>query len=131
MKQCPHCRMTVDAADECPICFTTLTYEPSVSASREKLLWNRYLLLYLLRQMWFSLLCTLAVLIRLLFVQPNGVQLWTYGAVILLLSLITALFERKFVKWSQWKYSERYAYFSVGLTKYLSALIGAVFCFIA
>ena len=131
MKVCPQCRMTVDAADECPICFGTLTYEPTVSAAREKFVWNRYLLLYLLRHMWFPLLCTLAVLIRLLFVQPNGVQLWIYGAVMLLIALITALLERKFIRWSQWKYSEHYAVFSVGITKYLAALIGAVFCFVA
>ena len=131
MKQCPHCRMTVNAADECPICFTTLTYEPTASASREKLVCNRYLALYLLRHMWFSLLCALVVFIRLLIVQPNGVQLWIYGAVMLLISLITALFERRLIRWSQWKYSEHYAVFSVGITKYLAALIGAVFCFVA
>ena len=131
MKQCPHCRMTVDAADECPICFTTLTYEPSVSASREKLLWNRYLALYLLRHVWFPLLCSIAVLLRLIFVRPTITPLYTYGVVFLLVSLITALFERTFVKWSQWKYSEAYARYSVGFTKYLSALIGAVFCFVA
>ncbi|MBE6560378.1 MAG: hypothetical protein E7662_04575 [Ruminococcaceae bacterium] len=131
MKQCPHCRMTVDASDECPICFTSLTYESSVPAAREKLVWNRYLLLHLLRHMWFSLLCTVAVLIRLLIVQPVLTQLYLYGAVLLILSLITALFERRFVKWSQWKYNERYAYFSVGLTKYFAAIIGVVFCFIA
>ena len=131
MKQCPHCRMTVNASDECPICFTTLTYEPSVSASREKLLWNRYLLLYFLRHMWFPLLCTLTTLIRWICVQPAITPLYKYGIALLAISLITAFFERTFVKWSQWKYSERYAYFSVGLTKYLSALIGTVFCFIA
>ncbi len=131
MKQCPHCRMTVDATDACPICLTTLTYEPTVSAEREKLVFNRFLLLYLLRHMWFSLLCTLAVLIRLLFVQPTTMQLYRCGAVLLILSLITALFERKFVQWSQWKYSEKYAHYSVGMTKYLSAILGMVFCFIA
>ena len=131
MKQCPHCRMTVDASDECPICFTSLTYESSVPAAREKLVWNRYLLLHLLRHMWFSLLCTIAVLIRLLIVPPTMRQLWIYGAVLLLISLITALLERKLVKWIQWKYSESYAYFTVGLIKYFAAIIGTVFCFIA
>ncbi len=131
MKQCPHCRMTVDASAECPICFTSLTYEPSVSAEREKLIFNRYLALHLLRHMWFSLLCAIAVLVRLIFVQPTMTQLYIYGAALLLLSLITALFERKFVQWSQWKYSEKYAHFSVGMTKYLSAIISLVFCFVA
>ena len=123
--------MTVDASDECPICFATLTYEPTFPAEREKLIFNRHLLLHLLRHMWFSLLCILAVLVRLLFVQPTVTQLWMYGGVLLLISLITAFFERRFIRWIQWKYSEHYAVFFVGATKYFTALIGAVLCFIA
>ena len=42
MKQCPTCKMTVDEKNECPICGTTLTYEPIVDAEKEHIILNKY-----------------------------------------------------------------------------------------
>jgi hypothetical protein len=42
MKICPKCKMTVDAENECPICYNTITYEPKVAVTKEKYVYNKY-----------------------------------------------------------------------------------------
>ena len=53
MKKCPTCHMVVDEKDSCPFCDTSLLYEDSVDGE-EKIIFNRYFLIYLAKTMWFS-----------------------------------------------------------------------------
>ena len=130
MKKCPTCHMTVDAESSCPICGATLTYEPNAPAERERYVWNRYLLGYLFARCWFSLLCLGAILIRLIQRTPPADR---YLFMILFLgasSLIFGIFERPLQKALRWKYSERYAAFSVTFSKLLSGAIAVLFAFV-
>lgn len=63
MKVCPTCKMTVKDEGECRFCHTSITYEPDVNSDREQYVFNKYLLLYLLKHSWFSLFCLIIVLL--------------------------------------------------------------------
>ncbi|MBQ9121777.1 MAG: hypothetical protein IJY12_05405 [Clostridia bacterium] len=130
MKICPTCKMTVDAEAECPICGTTVTYEPKAPAEREKYVFNRYLVWYLFKHCWFSLLCFGVVLVRWILRSP---QIDPYFFMILFLlaaSLAFGVFERKIRQALLWKYSERYAAFTATFTKLISGAIAVVFAFV-
>lgn len=56
MKQCPTCKSIVNAENACPICKTSLVYEPSAHTDNEHIVYNRYFALYLLKTLWISML---------------------------------------------------------------------------
>ncbi len=66
MKQCPKCRSIVDDNDICPICKTSLIYEPSAHTDEEQIVFSRYYAVYLLKTLWFSVLCFLLCVIRVI-----------------------------------------------------------------
>lgn len=118
MKKCPTCRMIVDAENECPFCATTLTYEPKCEAESERLVWNKYLLIYIAKNIWFSLICCIVGLVKILVARPQmSILLFSAGACAVI-SLITSIFQRNFCKTMTWKYSEEYMPFKIGIWKY-------------
>ena len=130
MKNCSVCKMTVAEENECPICQSTITYEPIIDCEKEKLKLNKYLFLYLLKHCWFSLACLMAVIIRLIVKQP---VFNTYFALIIfctISSILISLFERKLIKLVQWKYSLKYAVYSIYTLKLLFGIIAVIFSFI-
>ena len=130
MKKCPTCKMTVDAKNECPICGATLTYEPFVDADKEHIILNKYYLVYLAKAVWFSLLCTIVCVIRVLIAKPQPSPL-LYGMVgLLIISVLVSLFQQKVANAIRWKYmSDEYTIFKTYLWKYLFAGIAVVFAF--
>ena len=119
MKKCPTCQMIVDADNECPFCATTLTYEPKCEAESERLVWNKYLLIYIVKNTWFSLTCCIVGLVKILIARPQiSVLLFSAGACALI-SLIVSIFQRHFSKTMTWKYSEDYIPFKISMWKYL------------
>ena len=70
MKICPRCKMRIDAEYECPMCHATITYEPEVCEKKEKYIFNKYLLSHLIKNSWYSILCFIIVLIRLV-IKPH------------------------------------------------------------
>ncbi len=130
MKICPICKMTVDADNECPFCGNTITYEPAGDSKREKLKFNKYLLLYLLKHCWFSVACLITVIVRLIVKQP---KMDLYFILIIFLtacSIIISLFERKLISYAQWKYSPNYAVYAVHISKLLFGIAAVVFSFV-
>lgn len=65
MKTCPTCNMTVDNNDCCPICKTSLLYEPFAHTDEEHILFNKYYMIYLLKTLWFSGICFLFCTVRI------------------------------------------------------------------
>lgn len=119
MKKCPTCQMIVDADNECPFCATTLTYEPKCDAESERLVWNKYLLIYIAKNIWFSLACCIVGLVKIFIARPQiSVLLFSAGACALI-SLIVSIFQRRFSKTMTWKYSEDYIPFKISMWKYL------------
>ena len=118
-EKCPTCKMVVDAKNECPFCYTTLTYEPICADEHEHLVWNKYLFLYLANNIWFSLLCCIIGAIKLFMVIPTICGLWVFAAVLALVSLTVSISKRHLCKLLTWKYSDKYAIYKIGIWKYL------------
>ena len=100
--------MQIDAENECPICHSSIMYEPKISSESEKYILNKYLFFYFIKNCWYSFLCFAIVLIRfILNTQLSGYYI--YIALLLCISIITSLFQRKFSKFLQWKYSKNFS----------------------
>lgn len=130
MKVCPKCHMTVDADSECPFCYTTLTYEPTVHSDKEHYVLNKHLLFHLLKQCWFSLLCLIVVVLKLALTQRAFTPYHLMPLLFLVVSLQFSILGRSIARNIQWKYSESYAVvwtagvkIGSGLLAVLSALI--------
>lgn len=130
MKVCPVCKMTVMGDTECPICRTTLTFEPEVDAEREKYIFNKYLVIYMLKNCWFSLLCLIIVAIRFIVVSPEFhpfyLLIWAFS----ILAVVEGVFHRQLSTFLQWKYSEEYAKVYTYLSQYTIAFVMLVLSFI-
>ena len=132
MKQCPRCHSIVDEKSECPICYTTITYENEIASAKEKYEWNRYVIVYFIKQMWISVLCCMIGLVKIFVssVQWNEIVLDIRVSAILLAlaSLGIALFQRKLAlsRWSRWKYTKEYAEQRLIVYKYLFAILSII-----
>ena len=126
MKNCPTCQMTVDVDNECPFCGTTLTYEPDCDEIREKIVWNKYYLLYMAKNIWFSLICCLICVIKLMIARPPMSELLIAAIVCALVSLLTALFQRTLSK-GDWVYKESYISMILASWKYGLGLLAVLF----
>ena len=118
--------MTVDAKDECPICAATLTYEPVCDAEREHLLWNRYRWLYISKCTWFSVLCCMIGLLKMIIARPQINHLFWFAAALAAVSLTVSLFQRKILHLLTWKYSENYAAYEIAVFKYVFGSISVI-----
>ena len=126
MKNCPTCWMTVDVDNECPFCGTSLTYEPNCDAAREKIVWNKYYLLYMAKNIWFSLICVLIGVIKLTVARPPMSELLIAAIVCAAVSLLVALFQRSLTK-GNWIYKESYIPIVVVSWKYGAGLLAILF----
>ncbi|MBQ8718373.1 MAG: hypothetical protein IJY66_03830 [Clostridia bacterium] len=129
MKQCPTCRMTVCAENECPFCHTTLTFEPGVPAEKEHIVYNKYYWIYLAKTAWFSVVCALFCLIRVLLVRPAPSFMLLYMSLMCLIALVASLTQRsltKAIRW-KWQHTAEYAAYKAALWKYLFGAIAVLF----
>ena len=118
--------MTVDVDNECPFCGTSLTYEPNCDAAREKIVWNKYYLLYMAKNIWFSLLCSLIGVVRLMIVRPTMSERLVVAIVCVFVSLLIALFQRPLSK-GNWVYKESYIPIILASWKYGAGLLAVLF----
>lgn len=126
MKICPKCKMRIDAENECPMCHTTITYEPKVSGQKEEYIFNKYFLLHLIKNCWYSILCTIIVIIQFV-IKPYFSGHFVYITLLICISIFSSLFQRKLSKYLQWKYSKDYSEYAVNYTKIISGGL-AVLC---
>ena len=133
MKRCPTCKMTVNADNECPICRTTLTYEPIVHAEKEHIIFNKYYWMYFGKTAWFPLLCSIVCIVRTAIVRPPMSPLLLGMIGLLLISIVVSIFQRSLPDAIRWKYQHMgdYAEFKISLWKYLFAAIAVLFSFFA
>ncbi len=91
MKECRVCRMIVDADGECPICGSTVTYEPEIERKRPKYRCNRYLWGYLLRNYWFPAILAAYNLYVILRHRPEASDFFLYALTMMFISLYTSV----------------------------------------
>ncbi len=128
MKICPRCKMRLDAENECPMCHTTITYEPKVCEQKEKYIFNKYLLSHLIKNSWYSIVCFIIVLIRFV-INPHFSGKSIYITLLLCISIFASLFQRKFSKYLQWKYSKDYSEYAANYTKIVSGGLAVLLSF--
>ena len=131
MKKCNLCQSTVQAENECPICHNTLTYEPACADTREHYVWSRYLCLFIVKNVWFSVVCCIFGMIRTTLVKPPFRQLLITAAVCALISLTVSVLGQNFERALHWKYTDTYAVLTIGIWKYvLGGISMLLFCFV-
>lgn len=130
MKKCPNCEMVVNADNECPFCYTILTYESNVSSDKEKYVLNKYFIWHLIKQSWFSALCLIAVVLRLIYIRNTLDYFLIYPIVFICFSLVFSFFGRNITKSVQWKYSKGYSEFRTNAIKVLTGILAVVFSFV-
>ena len=133
MKICPTCKMTIDSENECPICYTTITYEPTVSADKEKYVYNKYFLGYMIKNLWFSVLCLLVVIARLIVKHqfvPHFLLYYCLIALAICISILISFFKRKFSRFWQRKYSKEYSEYYANYSIIISGVIAVLLAFL-
>lgn len=127
MKKCNLCYSVVNDKDECHICHNTLTYEPECQDIEEHYVWNKYYLVYLIKNIWFSLFCCVFGIVNLAINKFVLSEVLIAAIICALISLVASIFQGNLKKAITWKYSESYAPFKIGLWKYLIGAISVLF----
>ncbi len=109
MKKCNVCECIVDEKSECPICGNTLTYEEPCMEDKEKFVFNKYYLLYLTKNTWFALLCTVIGIVIAITAKPEFDVTVCLAIAMLIASFLFGIFNRSYTRAIQWKYSEKWA----------------------
>ena len=133
LKKCPICGSVVDAKDECPICRTTLTYEPFCTDDKERFPKSRYYIAYVAKRIWFSVLCCIfvAVMIALpgLHIREAAIAAVIFAAA----SLLISVFKRQWIRlvtlipWTAWIYTDDYIHFSIGYDAFIFGVLSVFF----
>ena len=118
--------MTVNADNECPFCSTTLTYEPFCDTEKEHIIRNKYYLIYLAKNIWFSVICCLIGIIKLVVTKPPISELLITAILCALFSLCISCFQRSLLQKS-WIYKEDYMSIQIRLWKYGAGLLSVIF----
>lgn len=119
MKKCNVCRCTVDASSECPICGNTLTYEPPVMEDKEHFDFNKYYLIYLFKNTWFALFCTVIAAVMIILAKTCTVGHLIVGIFLLIATYLFSIFQRKYESLViQWCHSEAYSKRKAAAAKY-------------
>ena len=130
MKKCNICNCIVDEISECPICGNTLTYEPPCMEDKEHFVFNKYYYVYLLKNAWFAVLCTIASIIILIVDTPTSsysLRIILPAIVLLIASLVDSFFKRSQYRRLLKIYSERWANYMIAYDKYIYGILAVVF----
>lgn len=124
MKVCPTCKMTVKTDMACPICQTTLTYEPEVEGRFEKKKLNKYLVLYLLKRFAFVIAATAFCVVAGLFIQKEGY--WLATVVTTSAAFIISIFQRTLTMYIKVPFLESFMWLIIFFIKYISLLLPVI-----
>lgn len=134
MKKCNFCGCIVDEKSECPICQNTLTYEPPCMEDEEHFVFNKYYYVYLLKNAWFAVLCTIASIIILIVDTPTSsysLRLIFPAIVLLIASLVDSFFKRWRYKRLLKIYTEPWAKQLIAYDKYFYGAAAVILFLIA
>ena len=124
MKKCPLCEMTVKSDSACPICQTTLTYEPEVPGFFEKKKFNKYLGIYFLKRFAFVVAAIIFCVIAGLFIQMPSY--WMAVAVIGSAALIITAFQRILTMYIKIRFLETFMWIFIFSIKYIALLLPVI-----
>lgn len=127
MKKCPTCNMTVADDNECPFCGESIVYELVCDADREQIVWNKYFFKYTVKNIWFSVICCLVGVIKIIVARPPMSELLIAAIVCAIFSLAVSCFGRSWMVNLSWKYTKSYSMFQLSLWKYGFGLLSVIF----
>lgn len=127
LKKCNVCKCIVDEISECPVCGNTITYEPPCMEDKEKFVFNRYYLLYLLKNTWFAILCTVIGIVIAITAKPDFDITVALAIAMLVASFLFGIFRRRYARAIQWKYSEKYANIRAIGAQFTTGILAIVF----
>lgn len=127
MKKCNVCKCIVDEKSECPICGNTITYEPPCMKDKEHFVFSKYYLLYLLKNTWFALLCTIIGSIITIITKPAFDVTLILAITMLITSFLYGIFNRRYARAIQWKYSEKLSKWHAFLSQFTAGFLALVF----
>ena len=127
MKKCNICKCIVDEISECPICGNTITYEPPCMEDKERFVFNKYYLLYLLKNTWFAILCTVIGIVIAITAKPDFDITVALAIAMLVASFLFGVFRRRYARAIQWKYSEKYTNIRAIRAQFTAGILAIVF----
>ena len=127
MKKCNICNCIVDEISECPICGNTLTYEPTVMEEKERFVFSKYYTIYLLKNTWFAILCTIIGIVITINSKPEFDTTLALAILMLLASFGFGIWNRNYARAIQWKYSKNWAKNKAFLSQIISGILALVF----
>jgi len=128
MKKCPKCGMLTAESGECPICHTTVTYEPIIYADKEKYAFNKYYARYQLKNCLFSILLLLAVTVRVI-IAPPFLSAGIAAYALVLISFLCSFFYRRLTRYVQFMYSPEFSEWHITRMRIFTAIAGLVLSF--
>lgn len=132
MKKCNICKCIVDETSECPICGNNLTYETPIAEYKEKFVFNKYYLVYLLKHTWFAMLCTVISAAMLVLSKSLSVGHLLIGIALLIGSYLFSILHRKYEGLiMQWGYSDAYSKRKAAAAKYAVGSAALIYMFFA
>lgn len=127
MKKCPTCKITVADDNECPFCGESIVYEPVCDADRAQIVWNKYFFKYTVKNIWFSVICCLVGVIKIIVARPLMSELLITAIICAIFSLAVSCFGRSWMVNLSWKYTKSYSTFQLSLWKYGFGLLSVIF----
>ena len=132
MKKCNVCGCIVDEKSECPICGNTLTYEPDCLEYKEHIVFSKYYLIYLLKNTWFALLCTVICAAMLIVAKSLTVGHLVIGLIFLIAAYLFSIFQRKYEDLViQWCHSEAYSKRKAAAAKFATGSVAVIYFLLA
>jgi hypothetical protein len=127
MKKCNVCGCIVDEKSVCPICGNTITYEPPCMKDKEHFVFSKNYLLYLLKNTWFALLCTIIGSVITIITKPAFDVTLILAITMLITSFLYGIFNRRYARAIQWKYSEKLSKWHAFLSQFTAGFLALVF----
>lgn len=127
MKKCNVCGCIVDEISECPICGNTITYEEPCMEDKEKFVFNKYYLVYLLKNTWFASICTVIGSVIAIITKPELDTTLILAIALLIASFLFGVFNRRYAQAIQWKYSESWAKKRAHWSQFTAGILALVF----
>ena len=94
---------------------------------KERLVFSKYYLIYLLKTSWFSIACLIYGIITAIIFRHSLNALMAPAALCLALSLYLSVFERQYARAIRWKYNKEYSLQHTLFYRYSFGIVSIIF----
>ena len=94
---------------------------------KEKFVFNKYYLVYLLKNTWFASICTVIGSVIAIITKPELDTTLILAIALLIASFLFGIFSRSYARAIQWKYSEKWAKNRAYWSQFTAGILALVF----